>query len=355
MAKPQTGRPEAPAAHGQAPLCTVLLVLALPEELEYLYDVMEERGGWDVGFRLPLNICTYETAQGPIQVIVTVLKGMGPVEAALGTAAGITEHSPGLVVMIGLAGGLDHDRIGLGDVVLSNRAKLYTVDKVAAPGSDKVYRFRGTGDDLRNRPGNEVWVDPRDRFMDQSHMRYLRDVVQGGYTDQLLASVQNELRNCELAELKDEWIPKSFKALPPFNRKRTVTAGWILGSTHVVDSGEYRRYLLDKNADTSGDIYAQTGVNRGKWEDGNLLAVDMESYALLRAVNEAMARPSYKGGCENLAGGLLVRGISDMCEEKADLDAATGKAVRRLAVENATKVGLALIENLDYRRFFPKN
>lgn len=354
MAKTESARASRSRAHhSPVPIGKVLLVLALPEEQDYLYDVMEARGGWDVGLRLPLNECTFESPSGPVQVIVKVLAGMGPVEAALGTASAISVHGPDIVVMIGLAGALDHDKVSLGDVVVSNSAKLYTVDKVAAPGVGKrSYRFEAEGDNINSRPSNEVWVDPRDRFMAASFMRYLRDIVQCPTADQLLSNVQNYLKACELSEPDRSWIPSAFQALPSMTRKRKVVAGWILGSTHVVDSREYRTYLLDKNVDNSKDIYVQTGVSdRSKWTPGDLLAVDMESYALLRVVNDAMSRPSRLGGCDSLIGGLLVRGISDMCEEKTDLDEVTGKRVRRLAVENATKVGLTLIEKLDYAKF----
>lgn len=338
-----------PSHHSPAPLCKILLVLALPEEQNYLYEVMETRPGWDVGLKLRVNNCTFEAPDGPVQVIVTVLDGMGPVEAALGTASAISTHSPDLVIMIGLAGALDHDRVGLGDVVISNSAKLYMVDKVGVTGAiGHTYRFAKPADKRDSRPSNEVWVDPRDKFMDRSFMRYLRDVVRCPTADQVLASVTKKLLSCPLKQLQSGWVSESLKNLKPFQRDREVQAGWILGSTHVVDSGEYRRYLLEKNDMMADDIYHQVGSNRNKWEKGPLLAVDMESYALLRAVKDAMSRPSNMGGCDTLVGGLLVRGISDMCEEKSDLDRNTGEAVRKLAVENATLVGLTLIESLDY-------
>lgn len=338
-----------PTPHPSAPLCTVLLILALPEEQQYLYEVMESRPGWDAGLKLRINDCTYDSPDGPVRVIVSVLDGMGPVEAALGTASAITTYSPDLVIMVGLAGALDHDKVGLGDVVISNSAKLYTVDKVGSAGQvGHKYRFSAPADAGRARPSNEVWVDPRDRFMDHSFMRYLRDVVRCSTADQVLASVTKKLLSCPLGQLEPSWIPERFKNTKPFQRGRLVQAGCILGSTHVVDSGEYRAYLLEKNDKTDQDIYHQVGSSRNTWEKGPLLAVDMESYALLRAVNDAMGRPSSMGGCDTLVGGLLVRGISDMCEEKSDLDKTTGEDVRRLAVANATLVGLTLIESLDY-------
>jgi nucleoside phosphorylase len=345
-----SGRRQAPAhVITQPVLCTILLVLALPEERDYLYDAMEERADWTIGLRLDRDRCWFQTEHGRVQVVVQVLAGMGPIEAVLGTSAGMSAV-PDLVVMIGLAGSLDHDRCALGDVVISSRAKYYTTDKVGVPGSDgRKYRFEDEAGITPPRPANEVWIDPRDRFMSRSYLRYLRNFAECPAVDDIISEVQASLKGCALEELEPDWIPRAFKDLPSLKRERRLMTGWLLGSTHVVDSAEYRTYLLEKDKDQSKDIHAQTNnQNRNRWTDGRLLAVDMESYGMLRVVTQMMSANSPYGASKYLLGGLLVRGISDMCEEKSDLDANTKDKVRRLAVTNATRIGLTLIESLDH-------
>ena len=143
-----------------------------------------------------------------------------------------------------------------------------------------------------------------------------------------------------------------FAALTSSKRDRSVHFGWLLGSHHVVDSAEYRDYLVEKNLETELDVHRQKGdADRVRWEDSPILAVDMESYGVLRAVETARTTPDLEGGCSNLFGGVIVRGISDICEYKGDLDKETGNAIRRVAAANATEVALSLIEAIDYLKF----
>ncbi len=125
--------------------------------------------------------------------------------------------------------------------------------------------------------------------------------------------------------------------------------GWVLGTHHVVDSEEYKKYLQEKNTQLQFDVHRQKGEqDRVPWKNGELLAVDMESYGLVRSVELLRTTPAPQGGCPSLIGGIVVRGISDLCAGKGDLDDETGSEIRRLAIENATNVCLTLIENLDY-------
>jgi hypothetical protein len=132
-------------------------------------------------------------------------------------------------------------------------------------------------------------------------------------------------------------------------RRRRLHHGWLRGSHHVVDSAEYRTYLVDKNTKRERDIHAQTkDYDRVKWASGDLLAVDMESYGVLRVVEDIARKPPFAGGSHNLLGGIAIRGISDMCVEKKATDLHSKDGVRRLAVENLAEICLSFIESLDY-------
>jgi nucleoside phosphorylase len=88
---------------------------------------------------------------------------------------------------------------------------------------------------------------------------------------------------------------------------------------------------------------------RSDWKAGNLLAVDMESYGLLRAVEWLTEYSSRDGGVPNLLGAIIIRGISDLCEEKAESDLNSFNETRRVAVANATEVATWIIESMNYK------
>ncbi|WP_193170224.1 5'-methylthioadenosine/S-adenosylhomocysteine nucleosidase family protein [Nisaea nitritireducens] len=334
-------------------IANVVLVVALPEEREYFHEVVESRPLWKATTARKRYRCTYNSPVGDVSVVVQTLDGMGHIEAVVGTGAAIATATPELVVMIGIAGSLNPVSIGLGDVVVSNTAKFYASDKVSQiyPEESAGYVF-GTKDDLKNAKKGEVVVDRRDRFLKSSFLRYERKVVHSAPMDGLLSGAEEYLKACDLEQIEVNALPDRFARLDSSSREREVHFGSLLGSHHVVDSAEYRDYLVEKNTNTQLDIHRQNGDSgRVQWDNSQILAVDMESYGVLRAVETARTTPDREGGCTNLFGGVIVRGISDICEYKGDLDRDTGNAIRRVAAANATEVALSFIEAIDYVEF----
>jgi nucleoside phosphorylase len=331
----------------------VVLVLALPEERDYFHATISKRPGWYAPSVRDRFLCTYTNADGySIEVTVQTLSGMGHIEAVIGTSSVITAKRPNLVIMVGIAGSLNPSKVGLGDVVVSNQAKLFASDKVAQVPveSEKPEYIFGTSRDLeRARADGQCVIDERDRFFTSSFLRYERNFVQSLEIEEKLSEIEDPIGKSNLQVLNSSSLPPRFQELPSSKRSREVHFGWILGSNHVVDSREYREYLNQKNTELDLDIHRQKGdYSRVLWKPGDLLAVDMESYGVLRAVEKARTTNNLDGGVPSLLGGVIVRGISDICEYKGDLDKKTGNSIRRLAVENATEVALSIIEILDF-------
>lgn len=345
-----------PKDHQQeASLAQVVLILALPEEREYFHGAISERPNWEASSERKRYRCSYSGPRGKVEVTVQTLDGMGHIEAVIGTSSVIATRDPTLVIMVGIAGSLVPSKVGLGDVVVSNHAKLFASDKVAQipNGATQPEYIFGMEDRLQEaRARGQFVVDERDRFLTSSFLRYERKYIESPHMDDLLTDIEKSISGLPLTELPKEDLPNRFAELLSSKRSRKVHFGWILGSHHVVDSAEYRDYLTEKNTKLELDIHRQKGDHdRVLWKDGELLAVDMESYGVLRAVETARTTPPRDGGCSNLVGGVIVRGISDICEYKGDLDKTTGNSIRRLAVENATNVALSLIEAIDFADF----
>lgn len=336
-------------AHRESNIAKISLTIALPEERKYFHEFVSARTSWKVpSERDGAYFCTLGTEDGPVRVRVNTLSSMGQTEAVLGAAAAISAESPDLAVMIGIAGSMQPTQVGLGDVVLCNQVKFFGSDKVGSLSPSGPYVL---GRNLNGRLAGQVVVDDRDKFMESSFLRYERSFVESSHAGELVAEVETRLMNCPLRQLNPDWLDDSIAGLDSSKRNRKIHVGWILGSAHVVDSREYRDYLNEKNTQLDLDIHRQKGeVGRVQWKEGQLLAVDMESYGLIRAAEMYRSIPSHKGGCNQLIGAVSVRGISDLCEDKGALDAKSKNEVRRLAMHNATEVALSLLENLDYKQ-----
>ncbi len=297
-----------------APLSKILILVALPEEAGYLREAIAGRDGWGrpkpsdnfrVNYRPP--------PEGRVEVTVRTLEGMGPVEACIAASQSITEFSPTIAMMVGIAGSLCEDTANMGDVVVSTRSKLYAPDKIQE--LDDRYIIGS----LDNVISGRVVVDARDKHFNDSFMRYRRDYIDAkGLQADVAAFI----------ERRNSWGFKLINAC-------------ILGTDHVVDSVEYRDYLNDKDKDPRLDVHKQTGeMHRVRHVVDPVVAVDMESYGFFRAV-QAIG-PACLG---NRA--VVFRGISDLCAGKKGFDGDKNQ-YRRRALHNAADVALSFIESLMY-------
>lgn len=341
-----------PSAVAEEIFAKVLVIVALPEEREYFHSVLKAgRANWSVPHSRTHFNCNYLTANNEnIRVVLRTLTGMGHLEASLGVSSAIYTIKPQFAILVGIAGSLQPQTVTLGDVIVSNQVKYYGSDKVFAlkeNQSDHIFVIKD-GSAKIPKDKNNIYIDSRDKFMNNSILRYERNVIKMDYIDDLLSELEPALKGCSLISPKVDDLPKELPERSLHTKQKKVHMGWLLASNHVVDSQEYRDYLVYKNDDLDCDIHKQKGEGqRVKWEKGQLLAVDMESYGFLRALDGARI-PSRSGGISELQGGVVVRGVSDLCVEKSTLDKASKEAIREIAAKNATEVALTLIENLDY-------
>ena len=332
-------------------IATVLIVLALPEERDYFLSVVQRRPKWTCGSARSRSIAEFRSSFGRVRVIIQTLVGMGNIEASLGASSAIATVSPDLAFLVGLAGTLDPVEVQPGDVVVSNQAKLYSGDKIrtftAKPNGGRRFRYK----DEPTSGQNEIILDRRDSFMSNSFIRYERKVVESTPTDDIIstAEIGTAFQEVGLKRIPPEFVPSRYRNVYRQRAAVRTHLGWLLASSHVVDSAEYRDYLVEKNTDFGTDVHRQTGdADRVRWKDGKLLAVDMESYGFLRAVELLRTTHQTNGGVPNLLGGIVVRGISDCCEEKTESDTGSGEETRKAAVENATEIALRLVETVDF-------
>lgn len=336
------------------PKLRVLVIVPLVEERDYFYETIKVRSGWNPP-RARRETMQFNFQEGDREATVQVrtIARMGHLEAVLALNAAVASFTPELVILLGLAGSMDPAEIGLGDVVISNQVKTYSANKVGTISQDDtqqpIYKF------FRIPPATSangcVVVDERDRMQEYSYLRYERDFVESTSVDGALSALESRLTDQELAPVPLATVPANFKSYESMQRDRGIHYGWIFGSHYVVDSKEYRDYISEKDKDLAFDIYNQLKeMDKVKWKEGKLLAVDMESYGVLKAVETLRRLPTIEGGSKALVGGIVVRGISDMAEAKAATDKNSKNEIRRIAVSNAAKVAAQIIERLDYRQ-----
>jgi nucleoside phosphorylase len=274
-----------------------------------------------------------------VDMLIRVIGSMGNTRASTKMVRPLLDTDADLIFLVGLAGSMDPS-VRLGDVVIAHGAKTFAPDAVKKlqPGKHEVVIDHPT-----TSMGGTIYVDRQKVVMDEAFFRYGRDSARKEQSAQFI----NEY--VEYAKSTD-WrltglIPAEVAGLPSeyANPKPVVHMGNIFGSDMVIDSARYKKFVLDRNEDRSRDVYTQIykteGHERYKSFKGKLHAVDMESFGFFALAEELTA---------DLGKAKLfsVRGISDMAEGKEDLDAATGEAVRGLAVRNAIKTTFDLMERV---------
>ena len=81
----------------------ILIVSALPQEIEYVWDYLKEKTAW-----IRLDEDSFYNESKAIQIKMKVL-GVGKVNAAFQTADAIHGFNPDLIINVGVAGGLADD------------------------------------------------------------------------------------------------------------------------------------------------------------------------------------------------------------------------------------------------------
>ena len=123
-------------------MSNVLVVSALPEETEYIADYVKGKPQWE-----QLGEDHFRNVEKDVNIRVKVL-GVGKVNAAFGTADGIHEANPDLIVNIGVAGGLADD-LDRGSVAIGTdyvQVDLHTLLPENEPEMHVASTFRDVSD-----------------------------------------------------------------------------------------------------------------------------------------------------------------------------------------------------------------
>lgn len=326
-------------------MATVMVFVPLQEEMEYIYNFMIANGGI-VGRPYSQSTSSY-TFNWPLPRLVSrrvthldisfsVIGDMGNLRAATKMAPILSKHPVPLVFLVGVAGSLNREFVNVGDVVFANRAKMLHADKIKKISGTKE-RFEAPAIGW----SGPVWtVDDRKRFLKSSFFRFRRDYADWPASDFHVDYYASHVRSNPLNGLESVTCSKIQGLLPKYeNLSPSVKLSDILGSEVVIDSDEYVEFVVDKDTSIANEYYAKdpTGALRQKWFVSPLNVVDMESFGFFKML-ESMR------DCATCA--FSVRGISDLASEKLELDELTKDAVRGVAVRNAFKVVLDMINFL---------
>lgn len=279
-----------------------LLVIALQEEFDYIRQVLplgsqaRSVDSWTY-YRASLSHISGRILTGAVCCVGT----MGVEEADAATTALIKAIRPKLVISIGISG-LISDELHIGDVVVATDVQDYLDrSKIHQPDPSNPLTFEDidfAGQSVRTT--ESIW-----RFITEFKYRYKDDweVWQQNSEariNQLELQSLNVLRDCKLIADRPQ-----------------VHVGSCACGPVLVASRDFKQVLKQRNR--------------------NFLAVDMESYGVLRAIDRS----------EKHIETLVIRGISDFSDErKKELDGIDKGQLRRYATQNAASI---LVEALKKR------
>lgn len=223
----------------------IAVITALEDELDYLIDMPLD---WS-GPLVQIDAISYRRGHfnENIDIIATSARSMGLVASAIITAKVLKEWNPSVVAMIGVCGGRKEKGLNIGDIVVANLCFQY---QFGAFENGEIAR------ELRVEN-----IEPR-----------VTDIAENLiYRTRILSDIQNS-------------TPRGFK------KPNTVLHGYV-GPMGSAD-------LVVKDVKKLGDAIDA---------DRKTIAVDMESYAFIRATKIARTRYAF-----------VIKSVSDFADAKKD-------------------------------------
>ena len=268
----------------------ILVLVALEEEFEQLHALLpplqalpdHEHGG-----------CDYFCELGPRRVIVRLVGAMGTGNAQLVADRAIERWTPSVAVWVGIAAGI-HSDVKLADVLVPDQIDGYDANLKAVDGDGGTYVFKERGEVFR--------------------------------LDHVLAQGIQNLRFAHAAAYQ-AWVTACATDL-----RDELSAGADVTSEHVRE-----RPVIKVGHVASGNVVgaAEAFTARLLTRDSSLLGLEMETAGLTRAAHNR-AKPVRT---------LALRGVSDFGDgRKTELDNVGSGVFRRVAMRNATRLLLTLVE-----------
>ena len=100
---------------------TILIITAMPEEIALLQHLFPSEK------ETPIGPFIYHESQQETYKIISVVCGIGKVNAAICTTLGQQTYQPDLVINIGVAGGT-HPELAIGDVMIASHLQYHDAD-----------------------------------------------------------------------------------------------------------------------------------------------------------------------------------------------------------------------------------
>ncbi len=235
-----------------------------------------------------------------ILVVALFVGGMGTDRSALWAQRLCGEWRPSILANIGIAGGI-HEDIRLGDVVVATQVENYIADAKAVPVEGaKKFDFNLAGDAFKTDPVLASTLQNLEFSNAEVFLKW-----QKGGADASLAIPEHE---------RTELLNRKFLRESPRLEEGHVASGPIVGAADA-----FVKWLKEK-------------------ADRSFLALEMESAGGALAIHEGGDHTRH----------LVIRGISDFGDErKKDLDEIGSGGIRKLAMENATRLLITLLTGMN--------
>lgn len=244
------------------------------------------------------------TSGQPILVVALFAGGMGTDRSSLWAQRLNADWQPSILVNIGIAGGI-HEDVRLGDVVVATQVENYIADAKAVPATTaEQFHFELAGDAFKTDP----ILASKLQNLEFSHVQVFSEWQKAGADASLEISEQQ----------RTDLLRKDFLREKPTLEEGHIASGPIVGAA---------------------EAFVKWLKGRG---DRSFLALEMESAGPALAIHEGGAHTRY----------LVIRGISDFGDErKKELDEIGKGGIRRLAMQNATRLLTTLLTNVEVLAF----
>jgi nucleoside phosphorylase len=274
----------------------LLVLVALEEEFEQMRSLLPhssehvadaEHGGIDF-------FCQIPSPAGPLRVVLKLVGAMGTGDAQLAADRAMSRWSPSVAVWLGIAGGVHRD-VRLCDVIVADQIDAYDANLKAVDTGDDSYQFEQRGAVFH---GDHSLVEA------VKTLKYTHGELFAAWQSEGQRDLEGEVRTTYRNRLR------GMLGSQPVVRVGHVASGSVVGA-----AAAFVRQLQDR--------------------DASILALEMESAGLARAAVKRRESIRY----------LVLRGISDTSNaDKALLDKVGKGAFRRVAMRNATRLLLLLIQ-----------
>ena len=283
--------------------CDIAVVIAKKEEFRAFLSLF---GAYETGVDAQTRKSTYHFELAgiggrTIHLAALLVGGMGNVRSALWVEKLNRDLRPKIIVNIGIAGGV-HEDVTLGDVVVASQVEDYFADAKAVPSQSGLgFEFLLAGEAFKT----DVLLVNSIQNLEFSHP----DVYAAWQSECATAS------RTILAEKRTFLIEKTLLREAPALEEGHIASGPVVGAADA-----FVAWLKAKG-------------------DRSYLALEMESAGGAMAIHE-LAIPAKH---------LVIRGISDFGDErKRELDAIGRGGLRKLAMQNATRLLLSILASFSW-------